>query len=115
MIVLMFFLALMGIRSSGPQAAGSLRESHFLIVNAEEISISFSSRCGASGSYTKQTLESHQKAEFSCERNTLLHVFIKTSIKNVPPSEVERELGSESRNELFWDAKNLRYDIREIQ
>jgi hypothetical protein len=95
-----------------PPPAASMRRSHIEIVNGEPTTIAFQVRCGGDA-FTEQKLESGKNAEYRCEEAFV--VSIKTNIKGEKPTIVLRSLDSETRNELFWDEKKRRYDIRRVE
>jgi hypothetical protein len=88
---------------------------HVEIVNAEAKAIQFFTRCGTTGNFDKQKLEAREKVEYKCDGPGEMQVRIKTKIPNEKRSDVIRTLKKQSRNELFWDQENRRYDIRPIE
>src|ERR1700724_2033994 len=78
----------------------SLRRGHVEIVNAEAQAISFLTRCNSRDSFSDQTLESHEKAEYECGEHEVIEIRIKTNIAGERPKQVTRTLEMESRNEL---------------
>ena len=115
-------VALLLLLSGGFVSAGALVAkpqqvpgTHVEIVNAESRGIQFFTRCGTEGSFDKQKLAAGEKAEYKCDGPGEMQVRVKTKIPNEKRSDIVRTLKKQSRNELFWDKENRRYDIRPIE
>ena len=98
--------------ADGQEKKEQVRKDRILIVNIESQSISFFTRCGEQSFGERQTLEPHEKAEFRCRDG--FEILIRTHLPNEKPQEVLRSLEEESRNALFWDSENRRYDCRRV-